>query len=298
MDLVCGVCLEPSDSHHVNHDMPLWQSRLFKAGKGCDCCHGVRQKGVTPEMAGAAVLNDVDDEEKFHRIEIACADDVDFSAEWEKPDPMVVAECAGCGARAELDQDDIYPRSRNGKQVGQVVIWEDRRQGMSVTDPRLRHDVPLDEIGLEGEGKKWVWSQYDEYWEFTRVKELGDKVLCPECWTTCDGETEDGPMVKRGPDGHFYRAPSNSRHCNAAIYAGDAQSKFCSDSYDEGNSFYDQDSGNTYCVACFESRPHCAMCEMYFEFGTELSEDGLCEDCDEKRSREEDEDEEDGFDGR
>lgn len=225
-DLVCGVCLEPFDPHHVNHDMPLWQSKLFRAGKGCDCCHGVRPDGVTPEMAGRAVLNDIDDVEKMERIERACEEKVDYSAEWVAPPPLVVATCEGCGKKAEVDQEEIYPYYRNGKQVGRVVLWDKPQPYMSVTDPKLRHDVPIDEIGLDGSNSKWKWSKYDPDFKFSKRRDLDGQVLCSDCWTTCDS-------------------------CGEEVYAGDAVERFCSDTYDAGNSFC-SDSGGTLCLACVE----------------------------------------------
>ncbi len=40
MDVYCRHCGEPSDVYHVEHDMELRFRKMFKAGKGCDCCEG------------------------------------------------------------------------------------------------------------------------------------------------------------------------------------------------------------------------------------------------------------------
>lgn len=251
-DVICSVCGEPYDYHHINHDTPQWISKLFRAGKGCESCEGARPKGADFEAIGRAILNDIDDGDKLDRIERACSEK-SYEHLWVKPPPRVLAKCEGCDLTAEIDEDDIYPYRKDGKDVGHVVVW----QGDSLHGNRSRTDVPLDELKIECEPGGFGLTDLDSDWEFNKVL---DKLLCKNCWTRCD-------------------------KCEAELYNGEAQSKFCSDTYDAGNSFYEQDDDKTYCVECYESRPHCAQCEQDFDHDTEMSHEGLCKECQREKDK-------------
>lgn len=40
MDVYCRHCGEPCDVYHLHHDMEPEYRKMFKEGKGCDCCQG------------------------------------------------------------------------------------------------------------------------------------------------------------------------------------------------------------------------------------------------------------------
>lgn len=247
-DLVCSVCGEPWDYHHVHHDIPLWQSKLFQKGYGCESCEGTRPKDFDYERVGRELLNDIDDHDKIHRLEIVGEPEVDFSQYWVKPPALVLATCEGCGRKAEIDQDDIYPYRKDGKQIGRIVIW--------TAGPGIgtRNDVPLDELGMDQSDAKWKLSDIEFDWNFEVRDTLGGKILCHECWTTCAS-------------------------CDAYLYAGEAQEKFCKDTYDPGNSFYCQDDNRTRCITCEETRPQCTKCQAHVDDQDDLDEEGHCESC-------------------
>lgn len=234
-DLACSVCGEPWDSDHVDHDMPLWKHLLFRAGKGCESCEGERPADADPERIVRAVARDGDERDKQHRIEAAC-EEKSYVDEWVKPPARVLATCDGCDEKIEIDQDEIYPYVRDGKQIGRVTIWDSRGSSF---DLGVRREVPLDKLDP------------DEWGDMVDIQEWAGKKLCVDCRIRCG-------------------------HCSAELFDGEAQRKFCWDTYDPGNSVYEDDE--TYCIECLESRPHCAKCEQSFSHDTELK-DGLCEDC-------------------
>jgi hypothetical protein len=243
---------------------------------------------VNVEAVGAILLNGGDDVDPMPAAMRLEEEPKDWSQWWVAPPDRVIAKCEGCDETAKIEEDDIYPYRKDGKQIGHIVIWKTRPHS-SVFDIGKRHDVPLDEFGI---GKKWGLQEYDSDWDFEMW--LG-KVLCSDCRTNCD-------------------------HCNAQLYDGRARDAFCSDTYDEGNSHYESQSEKTLCTGCLESSEQCEGCSAIFfpepvelvrgedghlynsgkgGSGSELK-DGMCTDCqpsepDEEEPEEaEEEDDEDG----
>ena len=250
-DTVCTVCGEPWDVHHINHDMPLWKHLLFRAGKGCESCEGVPPEGgVDIERVGSILLNGGDDVDPMPAAMRLGDDPKDFSKEWEAPPARVLAKCEGCGETAEIEEDDIYPYRKDGKQIGHIVIWT-KRPNRGFFDIGQRHDVPLDEFGID---KKWPLDKYDEGWDFD--VHFG-KTLCNDCVDKCD-------------------------NCNEVIYIGEAQEKFCRDTYNEGNSHYCAETNQTLCTGCLERSEQCEGCsEILIPDEGEKSKltNNRCEDC-------------------
>lgn len=245
-DTACVVCGEPWDVHHINHDMPLWKNRLFRAGKGCECCEGVPPKdGVDVEAAAGAILLGGDDIDPMPAICALEDGPKDHSALWVTPPPRVLATCEGCDAKVEVSEDEIYPYSRDGKQIGHIVLWT----GGSGSSLGKRHDVPLDEISEDGGPTKWHFSDIDIDLNFS--KQLG-KMLCKDCWGACE-------------------------QCNAVVFEGQARDHFCGDTYDAGNSFYVAQLNETLCIDCLEKTGTCEGCEDVFH--NENLKDGRCEYC-------------------
>ena len=65
MDVYCQHCGEACDTYHLYHDMEPEYRKMFKDGKGCDCCEGKGEPAnimLTEAMAVVAELlgDDID----------------------------------------------------------------------------------------------------------------------------------------------------------------------------------------------------------------------------------------------
>lgn len=112
MDVKCVVCGEPWDFYGVNHgDMEKWERELFKKGAGCPYCEGVVPESghFNPETFEDIEYGDEDPVERIFAWEDSVAG---VAPKWERPKPVVLWTCAGCGVQAvediALDNNDNY----------------------------------------------------------------------------------------------------------------------------------------------------------------------------------------------
>jgi len=117
-DILCRVCGEWWDAWGANHgDMVYWEYDLFKAGKGCSSCKGVRPENVDPDEV---------DRKRYRKLLINGPDNPDDfglasagldptppgdGSTWIEPEEKVLWQCEGCGGRVTIDNDCPYDGS-------------------------------------------------------------------------------------------------------------------------------------------------------------------------------------------
>lgn len=107
-DVLCRVCGEPWDVHHLKHDAPAWVYALVLAGSGCESC-----EGEAPENSNAEDIAEKSD----RAFVIDSPTDGDPLAErpaiagdapppWKRPENETVWQCENCTTRIVRDQDE------------------------------------------------------------------------------------------------------------------------------------------------------------------------------------------------
>jgi hypothetical protein len=149
MDVKCSVCGEP---YGLPLDMQKWEVDLFKAGAGCPSCEGEPPNGKYFEPKSIFDLENGDGDP----IERLIAYENAGKIAWEKPDPVVLWTCDGCGV--------------------QVV--------RSVEDGQLEYDLPSG-----APGAKWYNSHPYHRGEAEEVPAhifQGGQKVCEFCLCHCD----------------------------------------------------------------------------------------------------------------
>ena len=59
MDVYCQHCGEPCDVYHLNHDMEPEFRKMFKEGRGCDCCEGKGEKDTSLRSSAMGAMMDL-----------------------------------------------------------------------------------------------------------------------------------------------------------------------------------------------------------------------------------------------
>lgn len=107
-DVICRVCGEPWDLHHLRHDAPAWVMPLVLAGAGCESCEGgapenTNAEGIAEKSDRAFVTDSpTDGDPLVERSAIAG----DAPPPWKRPDDETVWQCENCTTSIVRDQDE------------------------------------------------------------------------------------------------------------------------------------------------------------------------------------------------
>jgi hypothetical protein len=107
-DVLCRVCGEPWDTHHLRHDAPAWVNALVLAGAGCESCEGQAPEGSDPESI--ALESDtryvIDPPTDGDPLEERPAVAGDKPPAWERPPDQLAWQCTECDVRIVRDSDE------------------------------------------------------------------------------------------------------------------------------------------------------------------------------------------------
>jgi len=229
-DTVCVLCGEPWSTYHLNFDAPFYVRKLFRAGKGCECCEGVPSKEEPTEEQLRVLLDGGDDEDVMPQIMSLEGGRKDYSAEWEaaRAEVEVFAQCEGCGKKVQFDAEDIYGKYVEGK--GWVKALHVRKSNVNHLERSF--ETVLVALSDIKEGKATAFGEPVDMPNVDGVSIevviIGGKEydLCEDCHTSCD-------------------------ECGADLFDGAAHDALVIDSYDPGASLFEYP--NTYCVECLPS---------------------------------------------
>lgn len=107
-DVLCRVCGEPWDVHHLKHDAPAWVMPLVLAGAGCESCEGEAPENVNAEEIAEksdrsfVIDSPTDGDPLSERPAIAG----DAPPPWKRPDDETVWQCENCTTRIVRDSDE------------------------------------------------------------------------------------------------------------------------------------------------------------------------------------------------
>lgn len=107
-DVICRVCGEPWDVHHLRYDAPAWVYALVLAGAGCESCEGVTPEGVhaeeIAETSDRAMVIDspIDSDPLEARPAIAG----ETPPVWKRPKDTIAWQCEECSTRIVRNADE------------------------------------------------------------------------------------------------------------------------------------------------------------------------------------------------
>lgn len=178
-DVLCRVCGEPWDAWGANHgDMKWWEYDLFRAGKGCPSCEGVRPEGADPDELDERryrrlLMNGPDDPDAFG-LAIAGLDPAPAGdgSEWIEPPEKIIWQCAGCDAQVIISNECPYDGAQLHQDDEIWLLWEEGHGTSQGNEPE--REPP------------YVWD---------------DQPICGECMTEC--EECSTPVFVGAAEGRF-----------------------------------------------------------------------------------------------
>jgi hypothetical protein len=151
-DVLCRVCGEAWDTHHLRFDAPAWVNDLVLAGTGCESCEGVSPEGVDSDQVAeesdrAFVIESPTDEDPLTvRPAIAGA----AAPTWKRPPDELRWQCGHCEVSVWRNVDEREGHDRAFQVRGVSGYYNERKLGIEREDSFPSLSDALDEISVDG----------------------------------------------------------------------------------------------------------------------------------------------------
>lgn len=155
-DVLCRVCGEPWDVHHLKHDAPAWVYPLVLAGAGCESCEGEAPENTNAEDIAeksdrAFVIDSPTDGDPLSERPAIAGD---APPAWKRPDDETVWQCANCTTQVIRDQDEREGSERAYRVEvtgsGSAQYHSERRLGVERENTFATLEAATDQISLNG----------------------------------------------------------------------------------------------------------------------------------------------------